>query len=83
MLPEFVKLNNINPNLTILKHVQCSLQFCGKLVDIACRKIQIRKIRIINGDFSHIFVLVYTKIHVIIHSTIKKNTEKRKHYHYP
>ena len=50
-----------------------------KLVDIADRKIQIRKI----GNFSHIFGFVGTQIHVIIHPAIKKNTEKHKHYHYP
>ena len=32
-------------------------------------------------DFSHIFDLVYTQIHEIIHPTIKKN--KHYHYHYP
>ena len=40
-------------------------------------------ISLLYGDFSHIFALVCTQIHVIIHPTIKKNTEKHKHYHYP
>ena len=44
-----------------------------KLVDIKGRKTHIRKIGIIN----QIFGLVCTQIHVIIHPTIKKNTEKQ------
>ena len=65
--------------------VQCSLQFCVKLVDIAGRKIQIRKIGLINlMVILVIFLSLFVhKIHVIIHPTIKKNTEKQKHYHYP
>ena len=35
------------------------------------------------GDFSHIFAIVCSQIHVIIHPTIKKNTVKHNHYHYP
>ena len=54
-----------------------------ELVDIAGRKIQICIIGIINlMVILVIFALVCTQIHVIIYPTIKKNTEKHKHYHY-
>ena len=58
--------------------IQYSLQFCLKLLDIAGRKMRIHKIGSYPyGDFSHIFALVCTQIYVIIHPTIKNNTEKQ------
>ena len=44
--------------VNIMSSVQCSLQFCLKLVDIAGRKIQILKIGIIN--FMVILVIFLT-----------------------
>ena len=65
--------------IVMARKLQCSLQFCVKLVDIAGCKMRIRKIGIINLMVILItfLALFVQQIHVIIHPTIKKNTEKQ------